>query len=245
MVQPILIGSDSDEDDFLTENVNVNIPSQGGKLNSDAIDHEAEGYIRVINTMASDAKRPMKWISSLPITLVMKKSLQGRIGGIDALIQSSLISKWEADWILKRQISVYAYLKANYDAILFSVYGENEAHWSLLVWYIGRKKGFWHYDSLKSRKVFVDTNVRTACDIIHFLGWNGVIPETSYGLRMPKWVPSQPGGWECGHYVLITVFAMCVQYARDSDGATNVLDESHAQRYSTETIMSLWNQYAQ
>jgi len=226
----------------LYSDLEQSIPTIGEMLNSDAIDTEAEGYINVAHDMCKGSKKPMKWVSSLPLCLTMQKSAANWLTKEECLIQSSLLSKNEYALVQKRGCTIYEYLKSMYDTIFFSVFGEDVRHWSLLVWYIGKGKGFWHYDSLKCGKE--DTNIGTASDVVVFLRWAGVLPDSLYDIRMPTWMPSQPGAWECGHYVVITVFVVCMQYIQSGKDPTDILQREHTFRYNQEMIKSLWTQYS-
>lgn len=216
----------------------------GGKLNSDAIDHEADGYTRVASSMTDGKKKPIKWISSLSMCLAIRKLKDGLLRTEEEfLIQSGMITRMEAKWLRKqRGLRMYDFLKSNYDVILFSVFGKE--HWSLLVWYIGSEKGFWHYDSLKDLYTGEDVNMKPATAIVAHLGWTNALPGDQCDVHMPKWMPSQPGGWECGHYVLMTVIFICTEYLKIVTMPTEILSKKYTQGYTPDNIKSMWKQYA-
>jgi len=223
----------------------LNMPIMyGGKLNSDAIDMEADGYIRVATGMSEGRKKPMKWISSLSMCLAIRKLRAGLLKSEEEfLIQCSMLTRKEAMWIrTQRGMNVYDFLKDKYDTIFFSVFGVE--HWSLLVWYIGSEKGFWHYDSLKNVFTGEDINMQPATEIVAHLGWANVLPVVRCDIHMPKWMPSQPGGWECGHYVLMTVIFICTEYLKTSSMPTETLTKEYTTSYTPDNIKSLWKQYA-
>lgn len=227
--------------DFLYTGIGNDMPKYGGKLDSDVIDQEAEGYIRAAHEMSNNRKKPMKWVSSLPLCLAMRKSYNEPISKIDCLIQSSLISRKEAVYISEKRMTIYDFLKGKYDTILFSVFGKEVGHWSLMIWYIGSERGFWHYDSLKCEKR--DANIDAASDIVIFLRWANVLPDISYDIKMPTWMPTQNGDWECGHYLVITVFVICMQYVQSGSCSTDIIQRQHVVRYNEKMIKSLWEQY--
>lgn len=220
-------------------------------LNSDSIDAEARGYIRITEEMIrkmfekGELKQPkkcMKWVSSLPLTNAMTRmSHDITPEKWRYLVKSSLISREEKRYIQTCDKDVLTYLREKYDVIMFSVYGSELKHWSLLVWYIGSENGFWHYDSLK-HKGGIDWNLSTAESIVKFLHWTEVLPDKEYDIKMPRWMPTQPGGWECGHYCIITVFNLCLQYVETGSQPTSILEKDRAGLYNEKTIRSLWKQ---